>query len=585
MRVCLAACLLLLSVFSLRAADEPAPMPDDALAMIAIREQGASFDRLVDWCGKIVANSGALAKQTLTSALFPIPAQDGVDPKAPAVVFWLDTQPNLLNGPGDQAIVLGVSDAKVLREAVRAVFGGEEEDGVLHATLAQGFDKPERTLAIRVDEKWAWVAPDNAALKKLMDAAGGRGARAFLPAGAPDASMRVNLDLLRRRHKPEFEKLLALGETLGGKAAPEAAEDVARARKGIADRAGELAALDLSLSCSAEALEFGAQVKALPGSELFNAWSRPAGGEGATLALALPAETPLSAAFAPHAAVQPRAGLPGEGPPAAPAAPDWIAPLLKLQRMADRGAGVRVAATEASATQILIALGASEPAQAEAALKDALDAIVKFSGECARPMMKLKEGDPVPFELTTLPEAELAGAKVKGWSLGMAKDYRLIPGLEKIYLRSIGWPFEIRCAVTDQGLLVAAGKETEAALKAALENAAKAKAGEATKFAEGETVAFELRPVGVLRVLLNAVLDPDVIEAAQFTDRLEDVPVSVKAGASGGAGRMQLRLPAKAVKAAMDAYLRLDRANIDPFKIRIPDAANPVETVPAPPAP
>ncbi|MBI3832599.1 MAG: hypothetical protein HY291_23960 [Planctomycetes bacterium] len=581
----LKASLLLLLVSSVAFAaekPEPAPMPANALAMIAIRQQGGSFDRLVNWCGKVVSNSGALARQTLSTALFPIPAQDGVDPEAPAVVFYLDTQANLADGLGDQAVILGVKDAKALKDAIKAVFGGEEQDGMLHASIPQGFDKPERKLVIRVDSKWAWVAPDETALKALTEAAGAKGAGAFLAPDAPDAAIRLNLDLLRRQHKPELEKVLGLAGVLGGKLAPQFEGDLNSARAKVLDRTRELETLELRFSFNEDALIFAAQVKALAGTDLFMAWSRKPGGTPSSLPLALPGEAALALHTCPREVVhrEPRAGPPDE-----PAKQDCAlcAALVKLQALADGGAGVAAVSTETGAARLVVALGASDPAQAEAALKEALDAVVKFSCDCARPMMKLKDGDPAPFELQPLPEQEVAGTKVRGFQIGMPDKYKLLPALEKIYTRTVGWPVPVRYAVTKQGMLVASGKDCDAALKAALEKAASEKEGAAAKLPAGISVSVELMPVAVLRALLNAALDPDAVDAAQFTEKLEDAPIKLGAGAADGCGSVRLNLPAKAVKAVTDLYFKLERANIDPFNITLPDAAMPAQAVPAPP--
>jgi hypothetical protein len=583
----LKACLLLLLVSTGAVAaekTEPAPMPANALAMITIRQQGGSFDRLVNWCGKVVSNSGALARQTLSTALFPIPAQDGVDPNAPAVVFYLDTQANLADGLGDQALILGVSDAKALKDAVKAVFGGEEKDGVLHASIPQGFDKPERKLVIRVDAKWAWVAPDEAALKALSETAGDKGAGAFLAADAPDAAIRLNLDLLRRQHKAELEKILGFVEAVGGKLAPQATDSIAAVRTKALDRTRDLEALELSVRFHDDLLDLGASVKALPGTDLFLNWSRKPGGTPSALPLALP-EAAAILRTSPRELVhrEPRAGAPEDTGLVPAQSGGWLAPILKLQNLADGGSGISMVSTEAGAAQLVAALGSSDPAKAEAALKEALDAVVKFSCDCARPMMNLKDGDPAPFELQPLPEQEVSGAKVRGFQIGMPANYKLLPALEKIYSRTVGWPLPVRYAATKQGLLVASGKDCDAALKAALEKAASAKEGEASKLPVGSSVSIELQPVAVLRALLNAALDPDTVDAAQFTEKLEDAPIKLSAGAAEGCGSVRLNLPAKAMKAVTDLYFKLERANIDPFSIALPNAAQPAQTVPAPP--
>lgn len=559
----------------------PAPWPEQTLAVLTLRQQGASFDRLVEWCGRIVANSGAIVKQTVTSAVFPIPVNEGVDPNGPAAVLLLDTQPDLTQGLGEQAFVLAVSDAKALREAVRAVFGGEEKDGVLSASIPQGFDKPERKLAIKIEDKWAWIAPDEALLKKLVAAAGGRGAAAFLDAGATEAALKVNLKLLREKHQTEFQKLLAAAQAMSGSLAPQAVGSVEALRAGALARAQELETLELAIGFEGEALDFSAQLKALPGTALFNVWSREPG-KAPALQHTVPAGALTLQARAPVLAQrEPRAGEPAEAPPAGSGTQGAVlSALLKLRELADGGASVTLADAGSGGAQLIAALGTSQPDRAAVAVQDALQAIVVFSCELARPLMHLKEGAPAPFELKPLPEQEVHGVKVRGFQIAMTAGYKLLPELEQVYQRSMDWPLSVRFAVVKDGLLLAAGKQHDAAMLASLQKNA---AGSGTAQAQADALDTSVRPVGVLKMLLNAVLDPAIVEAAQFTERLEDAPIGIGAGSSAGAGRFRLRLPSKAVKAVMDLYLRLDRANIDPFQLSLPRAEP--GAPPPPPAP
>jgi len=352
-------------------------------------------------------------------------------------------------------------------------------------------------------------------------------------------------------------------------------------RAGALARAQELETLELAIGFEGEALDFSAQLKALPGTALFNVWSREPG-KAPALQHTVPAGALTLQARAPVLAQrEPRAGEPAEAPPAGSGTQGAVlSALLKLRELADGGASVTLADAGSGGAQLIAALGTSQPDRAAVAVQDALQAIVVFSCELARPLMHLKEGAPAPFELKPLPEQEVHGVKVRGFQIAMTAGYKLLPELEQVYQRSMDWPLSVRFAVVKDGLLLAAGKQHDAAMLASLQKNA---AGSGTAQAQADALDTSVRPVGVLKMLLNAVLDPAIVEAAQFTERLEDAPIGIGAGSSAGAGRFRLRLPSKAVKAVMDLYLRLDRANIDPFQLSLPRAAP--GAPPPPPAP
>jgi len=552
-------------------------MPSWAQAMLVIREQGASFERLSAWCDKVATNTGSVAQQTIVSALFSIPVQEGTAPKGSAILFLLDTAEK---GPLLEALVLALSDAKVFTTALQTALGAVEKDGLLHVKIPQGFEQPEKLLVIQIEQQMAWVAPDAAWLAKIR-AATLHGARDDASPEAPDLTLKVNLAVLRERYQRELVGFMGALEALGTSYFPQAADALAQAQGTFLRQTRDLKSMELRLRFSGDNLDFAADLLAQPGTAWAALWDRQPATRRAELAAVLPGVAALNFEAWPHPVKE---GTPVVVPKETPRVPEvaptghWIEPAMELWKSADEGALCTLVSGQDGSVQLVLLLAAQTPAQTEAAVQEALKGIVGLVSNYARTQMQLKPEEPAPYELEALPETAVKGTQVKGHRVVLAKKYRIFPEIEQAYARAAEWPVCVRYAAIKQGVLVAVGKNGAAALQYAIEQAAQV--AQSKPLAAETGLTLTVQPMALARAYLNVILNPTLFEAAQFTDKLEDVPIRIQGGAQRGTASVRAVLPAQALRGLFEVYLKLDRAGIDPFSFQLPGGSVPA---PAPP--
>ena len=149
--------------------------------------------------------------------------------------------------------------------------------------------------------------------------------------------------------------------------------------------------------------------------------------------------------------------------------------------------------------------------------------------------------------------------------------------------RVTGWPLVLRYAAIKEGVLLAVGKESAAALQAALERAARPAGQQPGARASAANFSCSLRPIGITRSLLTAMTEPDTLNVLEATQKLNDTPVQVTAGTGSGSGKLRIVVPAPTLKSLADLYLRLLKLGINPAELRFPGTEGAPGDVPAPP--
>lgn len=527
------------------------PMPDWALGRLTFNGLGPSFDQLRAYTNN-VAGLGAVAHAGATSWLFPIPIDEGLDPKRPAVVFWLDAKST--DGAPPLAYALPLSDAAKFKAALVAAYNAEETAGVQKIAIPQGFDKPEKVLFARAEGSFATVAPDEETLGKLKawTALDGK----LVPADAPAAVATLNLPALRK-------KLDGGATALDGIAAalmPAAARQLPAVKEHLGAILGDLERLEFHVSVAPAALNISAHAHAKPGTQLAKWWAKPPAKFESPLVKALPADA-FACAAAPlsylvwleeqaGAAYEARAEGAAHEKDLAPARDAWHAALAALYGKLQGEALYALRSPEDGKVDGLGAIGASDPAAARAAFDAYLKALAAYAEKAMRLEAKLAADAPAPFAL----EALEAGEKAGGYRLDFADGFAP-PETAVDRLRRYGaWPLQIRFAEVDGGITLAPGKRgaqalAEAAERMKAQDEAKGAgpAGEVRKFPAGTLLGVLVRPAATYRALLALAAGPDRYNLAALTYGLEgakDPPLHVTLSAGDGGASLRVSVPA-----------------------------------------
>ncbi|MCK6471806.1 MAG: hypothetical protein L6R28_08670 [Planctomycetes bacterium] len=557
------------------------PMPDWALVRLAFSGLGTSFDQLSAFGDKIMTNSGALARGAATNWLFSIPIDEGLDPKRPAAIFWLDAES--ADGSPPLAYALPLADAAKFKAVLAAAYNAEETSGVQKIVIPQGFDKPEKVLFARAEGSFAIVAPDEETLGKLKawTALGGK----LVPADAPAAVASLNLPALRKKLGGEATAL----DGIFGALMPAAARQLPAVKAQLRAMLGDLERLEFHVSVAPSALNIAAHAHAKPETQLAKWWAKPPAKFESPLVKALPADA-FACAAAPlsylvwleeqaGAAYEARAEGAGHEKDLAPARDAWRAALAALYGKLQGEALYALRSPEDGKVEGVGAIGSSEPAAARAAFDAYLKALASYAEKAARLEAKLAADAPAPFALEALDGGE-AGEKAGGYRLDFADGFAP-PEVSVDRMRRYGaWPLQIRFAEVDGGLVLAPGKRGAQALAAAAERVkAQAEAkdagapglgGEAHRFPAGTLLGVLVRPAATYRALLALAAGPERYNLAALTyglDGEKDPPIHVALGAGDGGASLRVTIPAASGTAIVTLIFNTMSQGISPREL------------------
>lgn len=552
------------------------PMPGWALGRLALTGLGTSFDQLSAYIDKVWTNCGALARAGATNWLFPMPIDEGLDPKRPAVIFWLDAESP--DGSPPLAYALPLADAAKFKAALVAAYNAEETGGVLKAVIPQGFDKPEKVLFARAEGAFAAVAPDEETLGKLMAWAALEGK--LVPADAPAAIATLNLEALRKKLDGDATVLDGIAAAL----MPAAARQLPAVKEQLGAMLGDLERLEFHVTVAPATLHVTAHAHAKPGTQLAKWWAKPPAKFDSPLVKALPADAFVCAA-APlsylvwleeqaGAAYMARADGAGHGEALAPARDAWRAALAALYGKLQGEALYALRSPEDGKVEGVGAIGSSEPAAARTAFDAYLKALNAYAEKAARLEAKLAEDAPAPFTLEALVEGEKAG----GYRLDFAGGFGPPDAAVERMRRYGAWPLQIRFAEVDGGLTLAPGKRGAQALADAAERVkapagpekdagTPGTAGEIHKLPAGTLLGVLVRPAATFRALLGLAAGPEKYNLAALTVDLKDPPLRVLLGAADGGASLRVSVPAESGSAIVTLVFRALAQGISPREV------------------
>lgn len=549
------------------------PMPEWALGRLAFTGLGTSFDQFSAYIDKVWTNCGALARAGATNWLFPIPIDEGLDPKRPAAVFWLDAES--ADGSPPLAYALPLADAAKFKAALAAAYNAEETAGVLKAVIPQGFDKPEKVLFARAEGSFAAVAPDEATLGKLKAWLALEGKLA--PADAPAAVATLNLPALRKKLDGDAPALSGVVGAL----MPAAARQLPAVKAQLSAMLGDLERLEFHVGVAPATLTIAAHAHAKPGTQLAKWWAKPPAQFDSPLVKALPADAFVCAA-APlsylvwleeqaGAVYEARAEGAGLEKDLAPARDAWRAALAALYGKLQGEALYALRSPEDGKVEGVGAIGAGEPAAARDAFDAYLKALAAYAEKAARLEAKLAADAPAPFALEAIEEGEKAGGYRLTFADGFAPPEAAVDRLR----RYGAWPPQLRFAEVGGGLALAPGKRGAQALAAAAERLkaqdeeakSAGPAGEIHKLPAGTLLGVLVRPAKTFRALLGLAAGPEKYNLAALTVDLDDPPLRVMLGAGDGGASLRVTVPAASGSAIVTLVFRALSQGISPREL------------------
>ncbi len=562
-----------LSLSLLLYAVEPAPAvpalprPPWAWAVLGLKNIDGTLTQLAEYCDRAATNSGALARLSLTTLLFPVPMEDGLKKDGPAVIFFLD--PGQAGGRRDEkALLLSVADQALLKESLEIVFGATMKDNYLQVSVPRGFTEPDATLLIRLVPGGLLVAPNDQILKELENLANGKDAASFLAADGPDAVAELNFEVLRRFEQKRLNDLMGQALKATTLAAPSAAGQVEDGQQRLQAFLRDLDRLELRAHIKAKEIRLATRLYALADTELAQRWDRapevPAGTWnlwcGAETALFVTGRFPACWAYPEKdtaawlARYLPMDSAPGQAAQAtvARALSAWLG-----QLGSDLAFAVQV--NPEGAFFPLTLLGAKSDADAMAGFDGFLAPATTLLGERLRTDFKVPAEQPIPAVLEKTSDGpagvvrhtvRFQDAKVETW----AKE-RFGP--------ASGWPLEFSARRAAGGLVLGWGKGAEACI--AVEPAVRGDG--AMPFGalpEGTAGCALVHPVAVMRIFLRQWCHLDEAATQRVLNGLANTPVLAFWGQGDGAVQLELRAPVESLRTGLEGYLRMLREGFDP---------------------
>jgi hypothetical protein len=558
--------------FSLRAA-EPAeearelPRPQWAWGTLAFRNVEDTLTQLAQYFDRVATNSGALARLSLTTVLFPVPMEDGLKKDGPALIFFVD--PGLAGGQrGEKALLLSVADPKVLKESLEAVFGADMKEGLLQVTVPRGFNEPDATLLIKLAPAGLLVAPNAQILKELETVAGAKGAAQFIGANGPDVLAEVNFDVLRRIEQQRLEDLLGRAVKATSLAAPTAASQVEEGQQRLQKFLKELDRLELSARIEAREIRLTAQLRALADTELSQRWDRAPEAPAGTWNLWCNPETalfvtgrfPAAWAFAEKdTAVWLAKYMPTEGAPGRAAQEAAARELSAWLGQLGGDLAFEVRANQEGSFFPLTMFGVKGEADVLAGFEKLLTPTATLLAERLRTDFELPGDAPVPAVLEKTGDAQTGVAR----QTVKFQDPKAEAWAKKRFEAMSGWPLEFSMRHAAGGLVLGWGKGADACIAAepAVRGDGHNPFGVAPKGTAGCAL---LQPATVMRVYLRQWCHLDEAATQRVLNGLANTPLCAYWGQGDGAVQLELRAPVESLRTGMESYLRMLKEGFDP---------------------
>lgn len=543
------------------------PRPQWAWGTLGFRNIDDTLTQLAQYCDRVATNSGALARLSLTTVLFPVPMEDGLKKDGPAVIFFLD--PAQAGGRRDEkALLLSVADPAVLRESLEAVFGANMKDGQLQVTVPRGFTEPDATLLIKLVPAGLLVAPNAQILKELEAVAGAKGAAQFVDASGPDVVAEVNFDVLRRIEQKRIEDLLSKALKATTVAAPAAAGQVEEGQQRLQNFLKELDRLELRASIKAREIRMDTRLRALANTELSQRWDRAPEAPAGTWNLWCSDETALFVT----------GRFPAVWACAEKDTTAWLAKYLPMESAPGRAAQEAVArelsawlgqlggdlafavrVNQEGAFFPLTMFGAKGEADNLAGFEKFLTPAATLLAERLRANFQLPADAPVPAVLektgdgqtdVTRHAVKFQDAKAEAWA-------------RERFEKMSGWPLEFSMRRVVGGLVLGWGKGAEASLTVG----PTVRADALPPFGvlpEGTAGCALLHPTAVMRVFLRQWCRLDDAATQRVLNGLTNAPLCVYWGQGDGAVQLELRAPVESLRTGVESYLRMLKEGFDP---------------------
>lgn len=529
---------IVLILVGVAAAAEPAPapawtreVPDWALGTLAFAQIHSNLDKAGKYAGKLLPNSGELAKQFIMSNVFNLPVSAGIK-NGPAVVYLLDPISTGLRE--ETAFILPVSDANTVKTDLINVFGAPTTaDDVMTFTMLQAQPKPDKTLLVKFVKDHLLAAPSKVLLNKLEGVLGNANPA---PAAGDDSRSDVRAALKIATFKKGFQGLFELSAMQGAEMAAQDPNQAEKLKSQIKDAIETLWQVDtleahLTLSDDGGAMALEIQARPLRGSPLAAQFQKPATPTSGAMLKVLPGGAPISAAWnlegVPLIGTL-RAQLDAEA--RNNAAPTEIPrAVLDVLKFADGEGAMSFSGKESEGTCIAVAVHVSDPAKTGASLRAALE--------------KVQAG----VNLKPMPPDEHAGVAIQKYKVPSAKE-----------------PSFIDYALVGSDLIASAGTAELGVVEKAIDNdktpptpdpkAALAGADDACA-----KVAIKLVSLTKL-VLTNLPGMPNAADTAKATAGIPDATVTFSIRQNTKLAGFRIDLPAEAALAGYMLYQHLQNA-------------------------
>lgn len=564
---------LLLSFSLALLAAEPAaetrelPRPQWAWGALGFKNIDGTLTKLALYCDRVATNSGALARLSLTTILFPVPMEDGLKKDGPAVIFFLD--PGLVGGQrGEKALLLSVTDPVVLKESLEAVFGATMKDGLLQVTVPRGFTEPDATLLIKLAPAGLLVAPNAQILKELETVAGGKSAAQFVDANGPDVVAEVSFEVLRRIEQKRLDDLLGQVLKATTVAAPSAAGQVEDGQQRLQTFLKELNRLELHASIEAQEIRLTSRLRALADTELSQRWDRAPEPPAGTWNLWCNPETALfvtgrfPAVWAyseKDTAAWLAKYLPTDSAPGRTAQEALARELSAWLGQFGGDLAVAVRVNQEGAFFPVTMLGAKGDADILAGFEKFLPPTAALLAERLRTNLQLPGDAPIPAVLEKTGDGQTGAARhaVK------FQDPKAEAWAKQRFEAMSGWPLEFSVRRAAGGLVMGWGKGADACIGA--EPLAGADAAKPFGvLPEGTVGSALLHPAAVMRVFLRQWCRLDDGATQRVLKDLPNTPLCLFWGQGDGAVQLELRAPVESLRTPMESYLRMLKEGFDP---------------------
>lgn len=564
--------LLLFMALSVRAAEpEPAqrvlPRPSWAWGTLGMRNIEGTLSNLALYCDRVATNSGALARLSLSTLLFPVPMEEGLKKDGAAVIFFLD--PGLVGGAkGEKALILEVQDPALLKESLEAVFGVNMKDQLLEVSVPRGFTEPDANLMIKLVPAGLLVAPNEQILKELESLAGKDGAVGFVDPMGPDVVAEVNVEVLRRVEQRSLENALAQALKATAVASPSSVGQVTEGQQQLQKFLKELERVEFQAQVDARGIRVQTSLRALADTELAMRWQ----------ALGEPPLKRWVRWCDPETALFVTGRFPSIWACSEKDVGQWMGKYLPMESAPGRVAQESVARELASWLQQLegdVALavqvdreGAFFPltlfagkadGQVSESLEKLLPAIVSLLSERLRTQFELP-GDAIAPAVLEKGETSPTGVTVHSVRFQN-------PALEEWAKHRFGgisgWPLQISLRRSVEGVVLGWGKGAEVCLAA--EPEVRGDADDPLGLLPGgSTGCALLHPLPVMRAYLRQGkhLDEGSVEA--ILNGLGNTPLRVCWGQGDGTVFLELHAPAEALRTVISGYMNYLKQGFDP---------------------